>query len=113
MEPGDRDNLTGDDLEFLITPSDIQIKEEDFSKVMTPSSMPWEIVKKDGWDYYKVDDYEFSYSWEEPGIQMIFSSNTPYAVAKLIVDEVVFKLLSYTGMDIEAIFIRNDKPISF
>jgi hypothetical protein len=47
-------NLSGKDFEFLITPSDIEIKTEDFDRIMTPDSLAWNKVIKDDWPYYQV-----------------------------------------------------------
>jgi len=100
-------NLTGKDFEFLITPSDIEIKTEDFDRIMTPDSIEWNKVIKDDWAYYQVGPDEFSYSWEPPGIQMTFNDEINFEKAKLIADEVVAKLSKYTGQfnaTIESIF---------
>ncbi len=109
----DRSKLTGNDFEFLITPGDIEVKEEDFDRIMTPGSLPWTKTVRDGWPYFQVDNDEFSYSWEEPGIQMTFNKEISYSRAKRIADEVVTNLSEYTGQDIELIFIPGNKIISF
>lgn len=109
----DRSTLTGADFEFLMTPGDIEIREEDFDRVMTPGSMQWTMTIRDGWTYFKVDNDEFSYSWEEPGIQMTFNVEISYDKAKRIADEVLVKLSEYTGQDMELIFIPRNKIISF
>ena len=109
----DTNKLTGGDFEFLITPSDIEVKKEDFDRVMTPNSFPWTKSIKDNWPYFGVDNDEFSYSWEEPGIQMTFNNEISYNKAKLIADEVVTKLSKYTGQEVELIFIPKNKVISF
>lgn len=109
----DTSKLTGSDFEFLITPSDIEISKEDFDYIMTPDSLQWAKTIKDGWLYYQVGTDEFSYSWEEPGIQMTFNKEISYDKAKLIADEVVTKLSKYTSKEIEITFIPKDKVITF
>jgi hypothetical protein len=109
----DTSKLTGSDFEFLITPSDIKITKDDFDNIMTPDSLQWTKGIKDDWPYYQVDTDEFSYSWEEPGIQMTFNKEISYNKAKLIADEVVAKLSKFTGQEIELIFIPKDKIINF
>lgn len=58
----EKSETTGADFEFLITPADIEIKAEDFDSIMTPSSMPWTKVEKDGWCFYNAREDEFAYS---------------------------------------------------
>ena len=95
--------LTGKDFEFLITPGDIEIKAEDFDRVMTPDSIAWNKTTKDEWPYYQVGKDGFSYSFEPPGIQMTFNDEIKFEKAKLIADEVVAKLSKYTGQVIELV----------
>lgn len=109
----DRSNLTGADFEFLITPSDIEIKSEDFDRIMTPESFGWLKADKNNWNYYQVGSDEFSYSWEIPGIQMTFNNEIKYVKAKQIADEVVAKLSKYTSQKVELVFIPKDRVISF
>lgn len=106
-------NLTGNDFEFLITPGDVEIRKEDFDAIMTPDSLHWTRVIKDDWSYFQVDSDEFSYSLEEPGIQMVFNKEISYDKAKAIADEVVSKLSKYTGQKIELVFISKNQIISF
>lgn len=109
----DKSKLSGSDFEFLITPGDIEVKKEDFDRVMTPNSFPWTKSIKGNWPYFEVNNDEFSYSWEEPGIQMTFNNAISYNKAKLIADEVVTKLSEYTGQEVNLIFIPKDKVINF
>ena len=107
--PVDKSKLTGIDFEFLITPSDIDIKAVDFDNIMTPDSFSWTKTIKDGWPFYQVDNDEFCYSWEPPGIQMTFNKSIKYDKAKLIADQVVTKIQKYTKTEIQLIFIMTDK----
>lgn len=109
----DLTTLTGKGFEFLITPGDLDIPAADFDGLMTPDSFRWTKMIKDNWPYYQIDDDEFTYSWEPPGIQMTFSANIPYTKAKVIADEVVRKLAAYTGQSIELVIISGDVPILF
>ncbi|WP_153795813.1 hypothetical protein [Foetidibacter luteolus] len=110
---GDTSKLKGRDFEFLISPADIEIKNEDFDRIMTPDSFPWTKTIKKNWLYYKVGMDEFSYSWEAPGIQMIFNEEIKFEKAKLIADEVSLKLSNYSGQKVQLIIIPKDKLISF
>jgi len=59
--------MTGKDFEFLLTaPGDIEIKNEDFDRIMTPDSMDCKKVLRDNWVYYQVGNDEFSYSLKCP-----------------------------------------------
>lgn len=110
---GDKTDLIGADFEFLISPSGIDIKVDDFDSIMTPGSFSWSKTTRNNWNYYQVGSDEFSYSWEIPGIQMTFNNEIKYAKAKQIADEVVSKISNYTGQTIELIFISKDRVISF
>ncbi len=82
----DRTNWTGENFEFLIT-GDVEILDSDFDRVMTPNSFEYEKINKNNWIYFKVDDDEFSFSWEIPGIQftfMIFLQNLVEKVKPLV-----------------------------
>jgi hypothetical protein len=99
---------SGKDFEFLITPADIEIQPEDFDNLMTPDSMAWTKVVKNEWIYYQVDEDEYKYSWEMPGIQMSFNAEMTFEKARQIVEEVAHKLTTYTGREIEVLFIPTD-----
>ena len=105
--------MTGKDFEFLLTPSDIEISNEDFDRIMTPESMRWVKIEKNNWLYYQVDEDEFTYSFEPPGIQMIFNSEISYEKAKKIADEVAKKLTVYAGVEVIVNLISTDKIIRF
>ena len=64
--------LTGKDFEFLIMPGDIETKAENFDDLMTPDSIKWTKSIRNDRAYYQVGADEFYYSWEPPGIQMVF-----------------------------------------
>jgi hypothetical protein len=87
----DRSNWTGKDFEFLIT-GNIDIKNEEFDNIMTPTLLEWIKVERDNWIYYKVGSDEFSYSIEPPGIQMVFNKDVSFTKAKIIVDEIIDNL---------------------
>ena len=105
--------LTGKDFEFLIVPADIEIKAEDFDRLMTPDTISWIKIIKEGWVYYQVEKDEFSYSMEISGIQMTFNLEMPYAKARTIADEVMKKLSAYCNQKVEVLFIPKNKIISF
>lgn len=109
----DTSKLRGKDFEFLIIPVDIEVKPEDFDNVMTPNSIKWEKIIKNGWVYYQVGKDEFSYSWEMPGIQMTFNEEIFYDKAKTIADEIISKLTKYTEREINLIVISKDQIVSF
>jgi len=109
----DKSKLTGKDFEFLLTPSNIEVSNEDFDSIMTPDSMEWIKVSKNNWQYYQVGEDEFSYSFEPPGIQMCFNNEISYAKAKQVADEVAKKLGDYIGTEVIVNFIPTDRIIKF
>jgi hypothetical protein len=102
-------HMTGKDFEFLITPGDLEIKQEDFDTLMTPDSLPWTKATLNDKTYYKVGKDEFSYSRETAGIQMTFNDAITFEKARKIVEEVTDKLTKHTGKEIEVIFVSIDK----
>lgn len=102
-------HMTGKDFEFLITPGDLEIKQEDFDTLMTPDSLPWTKATQNDKTYYKVGKDEFSYSRETSGIQMTFNAAITFEKARKIVEEVTDKLTKHTGKEIEVIFVSIDK----
>ena len=102
-------HMTGKDFEFLITPGDLEIKPEDFDSLMTPDSIPWTKTAKNDRTWYQVGKDAFSYSREERGIQMMFNREIRFEKARKIVEEVETKLKTYTGKEIEVIFVST-KP---
>jgi hypothetical protein len=104
----DRSEWTGKDFEFLIIGS-IEIK-SDFDTIFTPNSMEWHITTKNNWDYYQVDQDEFSYSIEEPGIQMTFNKEIPFEKAKKIADEVIANIIA-SGQQAELLILDNTTKV--
>ncbi len=49
----DKTSWTGQDFEFLII-GDINLF-SDFDKIMTPNSIEWRKIIKNGWQYYQLD----------------------------------------------------------
>lgn len=111
--PIDISKITGNDFEFLLTPSDLEIEENNFDNLMTPDSISWTKISKDGWNYYQVGEDEFYYSWELPGIQMCFNNEITYSKAKQIADEVAVKLTLHCSKKVEVQCISKNKVIRF
>jgi hypothetical protein len=107
----DRSNWTGKDFEFLIA-GDLEIGNEEFDDIMTPSSMLWIKTERDNWNFYQVGNDEFSYSIEPPGIQMTFNNGIIFNKAKTIADEVIEKLKK-KGYDPELIILNSSKVYKF
>ncbi len=110
VEP-DRSEWTGKDFEFLIT-GDLAITAQDHDQTMTPNSFLWSKIIKDDWPYYRVEGDEFSYSWEEPGIQMTFNDDIPYSKAKTIADEIMGNIKS-TGQEAELVVLYTGNIYKF
>jgi hypothetical protein len=107
----DISNWKGKDFEFLIT-GDINIKNEEFDDIMTPNSLEWIKVERDNWIYYKVGNDEFSYSIEEPGIQMFFNKEISFNKAKGIADEIIDHLKT-KGQEAELVTINSNNVYKF
>jgi hypothetical protein len=102
--------LRGKDFEFLIR-GDLNIPDENWDQIMTPNSIVWEKVAENDW-IYKVGDDEFGYSWELPGIQMVFNPEIKYEKAKKIVEEVI-QNLKESGQKPELVELDNNKIYRF
>ena len=106
----DRVGWTGENFEFLIV-GDIDVF-SDFDSIMTPNSFKWTKINKEDWDYYQVGHDEFSYSVEEPGIQMTFNKEILFDKAKKIADEVIVNI-NATGQKAELIILDNKNVYPF
>ena len=107
----DRSGWTGRDFEFMIT-GDLHIPDEDYDRIMTPNTLGWCKVHKDDWYYYQVAGDEYTYSWEMPGIQMIFNDEITYGKARQIADEVLENIRS-TGQKAELLVLDSTKNYFF
>lgn len=106
----DRIGWTGQDFEFLII-GNIDVF-SDFDNIMTPNSLEWTKTSKNDWHYYQVGQDEFSYSVEEPGIQMTFNKEISFTKAKKIVDEVIENINS-TGQKVELLILDKKQVYRF
>ncbi len=114
----ERLNWNGSNFEFLIRFEDN--KEPTipdgklYDAIMTPNSMQWVKIVKDGCDYYRVGDDEYSYSWEMIGIQMVFNAEVSYIKAHKIVYEIINNL-RYIGTNASLIIVdkSDNRPIVF
>lgn len=95
----DYQNLTGNDFEFMINlPLGIdEIPAEKFDDLMTPITLDW---SKQGWNYF-VGEHSYAASLEFSGYQIIFSDETPFAIALKIIEEIVAKLKQYFNTEIQ------------
>lgn len=106
----DMSSWTGEDFEFLIV-GDIDVF-SDFDNIMTPNSLECTKIHKNNWDFYQVGQDEFSYSVEEPGIQMTFNKEIKFDKAKKIGDEVIANIIA-TGQEAELLILDNKKVYRF
>jgi len=107
----DRSNWTGEDFEFLIA-GDINVSKEDYDILMTPKSFEWIKIFRNEWPYYQIGQDEFSYSWEEPGIQMSFNNEITFEKAKRIADEII-QNIAETGQEPELIILDKKNIYRF
>lgn len=111
MDELDRYNWTGKDFEFLIT-GDLEIPDDVYDEIMAPNSYSWIKSNRDGLYYYQVGTDSFYYSWEPPGIQMVFNKEIGYPKAKQIADEVISNILA-TGQEAELVILQSDQIYGF
>ena len=97
--------------EFLIT-GEINIPAEDYDQIMTPNTFTCNKVNKDDWTYYQVGEDQFSYSVEEPGIQMTFNREMSFNKAKKIADEIIGNIKA-TGQEAQLIVLDTTKVYRF
>lgn len=107
----DRSNWTGKDFEFLIT-GELELSAENHDQIMTPNSLAWTKIERDNWPYYRVGQDEFHYSWEPPGIQMVFSDDITFKKAKTIADEII-ENLRLAGQMAELQILESGKIYGF
>lgn len=107
----DRSKWIGKNFEFLIT-GDLEITAENHDQIMTPNSFEWIKVEKDGWPYYQVGQDEFSYSWEPPGIQMMFNDGITFQKAKNIADEIMGNIKEM-GQYADLVILESGKIYKF
>jgi hypothetical protein len=106
----DRSELTGKDFEFLIV-GDVNVS-SNYDHIMTPNTFEWVKTIKNDWPFYQVGQDEFSYSVEEPGIQMTFNTEIQYEKAKQIADEIIENILK-TGQKAELVILDKSKVHRF
>jgi hypothetical protein len=106
----DRKNLKGIDFEFLIV-GQIEVF-SDFDNIMTPNTFEWTKTTKNNLNFYQVGADEFSYSFEEPGIQMTFNKEIHFDKAKKIGDEIITNI-NATGQNAELIILDLIKVYRF
>lgn len=88
-------------LEFLIKRTDgewFDLHHDQFAAVLRPKSFPSEAVEGWGDHRIKVEGCEIAFSYEDPGIQVIFEGNgLPEDTARKIVDEIAARITQTTG----------------
>lgn len=108
--PVDTSSWTGQDFEFLIVGNiDVYI---DFDNIMTPNSFEWYKTVKNDCQYYQIGQDEYSYSIEEPGIQMTFNKEITFEKAKKIADEVI-ENINASGQVAELLILDNKQTHHF
>lgn len=98
------------DFEFLFRHDDIYITNDLFDKMLSPESVDWEKIEHQNWTYFVTEHGAFSYSFEMIGIQMTFTKDFDFEVAKKIADEVLPKVKRYND-SVELIEITGDTPM--
>ncbi|WP_300672469.1 hypothetical protein [Soonwooa sp.] len=76
------------EFEFLIC-GEIKLDSESWEKILSPNTIDTKKVLRNGWPYFQVGSDEYSYSFEEVGIQMTFNEEMEFQKAKRIADEII------------------------
>lgn len=97
--------------EFLIL-GDIELTDAQFYSLMVPRSFAVEKIEKDMGIYFETGGDQFGYSWEPPGIQMVFNKEAPFQKAKQIAEEVV-QNLNEAGFRAELMVVDHSKILRF
>ncbi|CDN75359.1 hypothetical protein [Elizabethkingia anophelis] len=111
LETNIKTEFNNGEFEFLIR-GEIELDSENWEQILTPNSFKTEKILRNDWFYFKVDNDEFSYSFEEPGIQMTFNNEMDFKKAKKIADEVIEKIKS-TGQNAELEILNKSKIYKF
>ena len=89
-------------MEYLIRRNDgewFDLHPNHYGSALRPSSMPSQRVE--GWGDYRIEvgGVEISFSYEDPGIQVVFEGKVSEAVADLIIAEVLANITIVTGQE--------------
>ena len=106
-ETVDKSKWTGNDFDLLIT-GNIQLPEDEYDKIMTPNSFPWNKVTLAKWAMYNVEQDSFCFSKDIHGIQMSFNETISYQKARRIADEIIENIKA-TGQKADLLVLGKPK----
>ncbi len=78
-------------LEYLIRPNEddwFNLHKDDFEKALRPTSYAFSVI--DGWGDHRIEinDVQIAFSYEDPGIQVIFDGDVEQEIADQIISEI-------------------------
>ncbi|MBD2248648.1 hypothetical protein [Nostoc sp. FACHB-888] len=96
-------------MDFLIKQTDddwFNLPSKLFPEALHPNSVPSRSIS--GWGDYRIEvmECEIAFSFESPGIQVIFGNNNiPEALAQQLVEEICQNITTVTGQSGEVIWL--------
>ena len=86
---------------------------DSFAEVLKPKS--FDSQRLSGWGDHRIETegVEISFSYEDPGIQVMFEGDLPEALATQIVEEIRENIETATNQKGYVISLAGEKPIRF
>jgi hypothetical protein len=103
-------------IEYMIRTCDgewFNLHRNSYAEVLKPKSFASQPASGWGDHRIKAEGVEISFSYEDPGIQVIFEGDLPEALAMQIVDEIRESIEKVTNQKGYVISLAGDKPIRF
>ena len=94
---------------LILYPEDLDITDDLLDKLIPPGGKEFIRYSKDEWLHYQPAGHEDTYSFQLPGIKLIFTGDLIYDKIKDMADELVSKLKDHTGMKIELVTIDKHR----
>jgi len=95
---------------LILYPEDLDITDDLLDKLIPPDGKEYMRYSKEEWLHYQPAGHEDTYSFQLPGIKLIFTSELDYDKIKDLADELVTKLKDhYSEMKIELVTIDKHR----
>ena len=103
-------------MEYMIRTCDgdwFNLHRDSYAEVLKPKSFPSRPTS--GWGHHRIktEGVAISFSYEDPGIQVIFEGDLPEALALQIVEEIRERIETATNQKGYVISLAGNKPIRF
>src|SRR6185295_1812848 len=94
---------------LLLYPEGLDITDDLLDKLIPTEGKECMRYSKDEWLHYQPAGDEDTYSFQLPGIKLIFTGDLIYDKIKDLADELVAKLKEHTGANIELVSIDKHR----